>query len=210
MSRRAFLAVVVATVFVAVPAAASASTRIGTPSSGIINRQSLDTRQNFSVWDTQQVAQGPGVTKAIEFYAGATGAIQFFLTDSSNTVKDVSGPIVVSQTGVQTYVLAAPWAVATGDRLGYYTAAAGVIPFDSGTSSVDFTVENSGPPVMGAQLGIDGSRPRVYSFGATVTPFVNTKDQCKQGGFENVVAADGSSFKNQGDCVSYVATGGNH
>jgi hypothetical protein len=34
------------------------------------------------------------------------------------------------------------------------------------------------------------------------------KDQCKQGGWQNVTEADGTPFKNQGDCVSYVATGG--
>jgi hypothetical protein len=34
-----------------------------------------------------------------------------------------------------------------------------------------------------------------------------TKDQCKDGGWQNVTRADGSAFKNQGDCVSYVNTG---
>jgi hypothetical protein len=34
------------------------------------------------------------------------------------------------------------------------------------------------------------------------------KDQCKKGGWQTVTDADGNPFKNQGDCVSYVATGG--
>jgi hypothetical protein len=34
-----------------------------------------------------------------------------------------------------------------------------------------------------------------------------TKDDCKDGGWQNLVRADGSSFKNQGSCVSYVNTG---
>ena len=34
-----------------------------------------------------------------------------------------------------------------------------------------------------------------------------TKDDCKGGGWKDLVRADGSSFKNQGDCVSYVNTG---
>jgi hypothetical protein len=34
-----------------------------------------------------------------------------------------------------------------------------------------------------------------------------TKDDCKGGGWKELVRADGSSFKNQGDCVSYVNTG---
>ena len=33
------------------------------------------------------------------------------------------------------------------------------------------------------------------------------KDACKNGGWQNVRRADGSRFKNQGDCVSYVNTG---
>jgi hypothetical protein len=35
----------------------------------------------------------------------------------------------------------------------------------------------------------------------------NDKDQCKNGGYKNVRRADGSSFKNQGDCIQYVNTG---
>lgn len=36
-----------------------------------------------------------------------------------------------------------------------------------------------------------------------------TKDQCKNGGWQNFKNADGSPmFKNQGQCVSYFASGG--
>lgn len=34
-----------------------------------------------------------------------------------------------------------------------------------------------------------------------------TKEQCKNGGYNNVKRADGSAFKNQGDCIQYVNTG---
>jgi hypothetical protein len=33
------------------------------------------------------------------------------------------------------------------------------------------------------------------------------KDQCKDGGWKDVKRANGSSFKNQGDCIQYVNTG---
>ncbi len=33
------------------------------------------------------------------------------------------------------------------------------------------------------------------------------KDQCKDGGWKTQVRADGSTFKNQGDCIQYVNTG---
>jgi hypothetical protein len=35
-----------------------------------------------------------------------------------------------------------------------------------------------------------------------------TKDDCKNGGWKNLTGANGQPFKNQGDCVSYVATHG--
>lgn len=35
----------------------------------------------------------------------------------------------------------------------------------------------------------------------------SSKDDCKDGGFQNAKRADGSSFKNQGQCVQYVNTG---
>ncbi len=46
----------------------------------------------------------------------------------------------------------------------------------------------------------------VYNF----EPFIaaSDKDQCKKDGWMNVTDANGNHFKNQGDCVSYVATNG--
>ena len=46
----------------------------------------------------------------------------------------------------------------------------------------------------------------VYNFELFNTP--QDKDQCKGGGWMNLTDNNGSSFKNQGDCVSYVATQG--
>lgn len=51
------------------------------------------------------------------------------------------------------------------------------------------------------ELGVSGTR-WVYNFEPFRTPA--TKDDCKNGGWQNLRTADGSSFKNQGDCVSYV------
>ena len=33
------------------------------------------------------------------------------------------------------------------------------------------------------------------------------KDECKNGGWADLTRTDGSSFKNQGDCIQYVNTG---
>jgi hypothetical protein len=38
-------------------------------------------------------------------------------------------------------------------------------------------------------------------------PTPASKDACKKGGWESLFRSNGTSFKNQGDCVSYVANG---
>ena len=44
--------------------------------------------------------------------------------------------------------------------------------------------------------------------GPTGCSVPTNKDQCKNGGWNNLTTAQGTPFKNQGDCVSYVASGG--
>ena len=41
-----------------------------------------------------------------------------------------------------------------------------------------------------------------------ITETVPTKSDCKDGGWQSMIDNAGNSFKNQGDCVSYFATGG--
>jgi len=41
-----------------------------------------------------------------------------------------------------------------------------------------------------------------------VTETVPVKNDCKQGGWQTMIDGAGNHFKNQGDCVSYFATGG--
>ena len=50
-----------------------------------------------------------------------------------------------------------------------------------------------------------GSNTTVFDF----EPYdvATDKDECKNGGWQNVRRADGSTFKNQGDCVSYTNNG---
>jgi len=46
---------------------------------------------------------------------------------------------------------------------------------------------------------------RNVHLGAAVTVAAG-KDQCKDGGWANMTRADGSSFKNQGDCIQEVVS----
>lgn len=73
--------------------------------------------------------------------------------------------------------------------------------------------------VTGIQLVVDGSW--FFADGEQTALFDNTdidgtiytydqplnKDECKNGGWQNLSRADGSTFKNQGDCIQYVNTG---
>jgi hypothetical protein len=65
-----------------------------------------------------------------------------------------------------------------------------------GTYNPNYNVETDG-------VNFNGT---TYDFELTNVP--TAKEQCKNGGWQNVTDADGHAFKNQGDCVSYVATGG--
>ena len=52
----------------------------------------------------------------------------------------------------------------------------------------------------------------LFNFNGTIYDFepyrtASSKDDCKDGGWMEARRADGSSFKNQGDCVQYVNTG---
>jgi hypothetical protein len=73
--------------------------------------------------------------------------------------------------------------------------------------------------ITGIQLLVEGGYHPIASGGDgrqafTVTPTVDialptatSKDECKKGGWENFQRADGTTFKNQGDCIQYVNTG---
>ena len=51
-----------------------------------------------------------------------------------------------------------------------------------------------------------GTDVTTYDFEPNL-PTPANKDDCKDGGWQNVYRADGSAFTNQGDCIQYVETG---
>jgi hypothetical protein len=67
------------------------------------------------------------------------------------------------------------------------------------------------PYTNGYTENIDAFKFGTSSAGVTTFDFepyqvATTKEQCMNGGWQNVKQADGSSFKNQGDCIQYVNT----
>ena len=72
----------------------------------------------------------------------------------------------------------------------------------SGANSLLFTVVNCPDPPTGNPTGVAFTATVSY----TVAP-TGTRD-CSNGGWQNFTDNRGRPFKNQGDCVSYVATAG--
>src|SRR5581483_8089227 len=70
--------------------------------------------------------------------------------------------------------------------------------FDEGTDIV-----GQGTPGM---VHIDNISVNGQVVGSPTSP--QSKNDCKNGGWQNLMGSNGQPFKNQGDCVSYNATGG--
>lgn len=62
-----------------------------------------------------------------------------------------------------------------------------------------------GPGPNGTQAWVDKTTIGGVTYDFVVVP--TNKDQCKNGGWTTLSRANGSAFKNQGDCVSYVSNG---
>ncbi|MDQ1524678.1 MAG: hypothetical protein QOE47_2602 [Pyrinomonadaceae bacterium] len=72
--------------------------------------------------------------------------------------------------------------------------------------------QGSGNPTLDANvdalsIGTGGEDGSCITYNFDPFRVATNKDQCKNGGYNGVKRADGSSFKNQGDCVSYVSNG---
>jgi hypothetical protein len=85
-------------------------------------------------------------------------------------------------------------------------------------ATCDWWNSASGPTNAGNPGGtgdtVDGSGPVTFAPwlnapapGGNCFPVAKTADQCKNGGWTTSVRANGSTFKNQGDCIQYVNTG---
>ncbi|HEX8196489.1 MAG TPA: hypothetical protein VF571_09900, partial [Pyrinomonadaceae bacterium] len=52
-----------------------------------------------------------------------------------------------------------------------------------------------------------GENAECYTYNFEPYRTATTQEGCKNGGWKTLKRADGSSFKNQGDCIQYVNTG---
>ena len=131
----------------------------------------------------QNLAEGPIVTNAWQKWDVDAG-----LFWSTRTVACSNGTILGTPGGPATYTLA---------QINSMCPNAVVFQFgvNIGTNNPVYNVETD-----------------LFDFNGTVYDFepyaiATSKDACKDGGWMTLHRADGSSFSNQGDCVSYVNTG---
>ncbi len=132
----------------------------------------------------QNAAQGPVVNGVWQSWNVANG-----LFWSSRTVTCSNGTIVGTPGGPATYTLA---------QVESTCPSANVVGF-----GVNIGSNNPGYNVEADLVDFNGT---TYNFEPYVA--VNDKDACKNDGYKTAVDANGNSFKNQGDCVSFVATKG--
>jgi len=98
-----------------------------------------------------------------------------------------------------------PIAVQGGDLLGFWATGGTqgcALVTDPGDT---YVFGGPGPePSVGTVISTSSQDTRRLDISATLTPALpTTKDACKNGGWQSF-----GVFKNQGDCVSFVATGG--
>jgi hypothetical protein len=132
-------------------------------------------------------------------------------TTSSNTITanwdDVVGATKYRYSvNTPTTYATTPWETSgatdptISERPGEFTDGEGVYTFRVASINSDGTVS-----AFSTDCSITYKKA-VVTPPAPVTPA--SKEACKNNGYAALVTADGKKFKNQGDCVSYVATGG--
>lgn len=131
----------------------------------------------------QNTAEGAILPGAWQQWNAANG-----LFWSTRTVTCINGTILGTPGGPATYTLAAIEAACPSAVI----AGFGV---NIGTNNPGYNVET-----------------QLFDFNGTVYDFepyrvATSKDECKKDGWMTVRQADGSSFRNQGDCIQYVNTG---
>ena len=149
---------------------------------------------------------------------GGLAALEVWRSTATPTVYQLVGiskAETVAAGTVGTFDLtASPIFVNPGDLLGLHVEGFISCVFITGNGSADFVSFGSGQVVNGTetldQPGIGLKVDVTATVDGTTPPNLvpTTADQCKHGGWRGLADHNGTPFKNQGDCVSFVATDG--
>ena len=124
---------------------------------------------------------------------GNTYTVSFFLSGNP------AGPPTVKTLDVS----------ATGGTLSHYafdTTASTLTSMNWAAESYSFLATTSSTTLSFVSTTAGPFGPAIDN--VVVTETVPTKSDCKQGGWQTMIDTAGNQFKNQGDCVSFFATGG--
>jgi hypothetical protein len=151
-------------------------------------------------------------TLQLEIWRPTTTADTFILVGIG------SPQTLLTDSGVNTYPLAAPIAVQTGDLLGLrVTGLAGCSSFTGNFTGDAYRLALGTPsPTPGSNtvfpylsLGVELNVAATLEASAPPPPPVpTTMADCIDGGWQSLTDDQGMAFTNQGDCISFVATDG--
>ena len=142
--------------------------------------------QNNTIENNEFTGNAEGIFFTVSQFPGTIS------TNTANQNNIVGNTVGVTYNGTETINVECNWwesasgPTATGNPGGTGDPAVG--------AGLDYTPWLIAPAPGGACLG--------------PLPVPQTADECKKGGWENLTDDEGTPFKNQGDCVSYVQTGG--
>ncbi|MGH7175386.1 MAG: choice-of-anchor C family protein [Minisyncoccia bacterium] len=149
------------------------------------------------------------VSQALATDIGATYQVTFSLSGNPDNSTD---PSFASPT---TKVVTADATGASPQSYSYDTVAQGNSTSDMKwqTESYTFVATGTSTTLSFASQIPGASGPALDNVAITETatpppPAATTKAQCMNSGWQTLTDIHGNHFKNQGDCVSYVATGG--
>lgn len=159
----------------------------------------------------------PGATAITDWFFQAasndTGSVSLLVwrpdgTGGYNLIA-VSPPVNLSDPN-STFALGGTIPVLAGDLIGLRISG-DVTCYSSTTTGETFGIALSTTDI-GSPIAIDVTGFGQLNVRASVdlasNPVVTTADQCKDGGWQTLTDSLGTPFKNQGDCVSFVRTGG--
>ena len=207
--------------FAALPAgSALADTTIGQ-----VGLSGLGCPGQAALADTNYVVPSDGLVTSFSFQSvsqDANDQLDFLVLrpggGSDYTVVGKTGLVTLAGTGgVETFSPSVPIAVRGGDVLGLWSPSVVVNCFrpavGGGFTGGAVGGDQASDPAVSAPVGPLSSGPLLSEFdlneSANLAPPIPTlKVECENGGWRYLTDNKGRPFKNQGDCVSFVATGG--
>jgi len=154
-----------------------------------------------------QAGPADGGSAALEVWRPTASATVYQLVGISTPQTVTPGALINADLSLS------PIFVNSGDLLGLHVEGSVSCAFITGTGSADLISFGNGPttdPETLDQPGIGLALNVTATVNVTTppNPVPKSANQCKGGGWQKLTDTAGTQFKNQGDCVSFVATGG--